>query len=92
MKTQEELADLVEKTVKSVVEILKDEGLKIPESDQITDIIFIFFLNSALDSIPENLRMSYLKNRLMTLSCAIHACIEDKDGIKKEDIKSSFFA
>lgn len=92
MNIPEKIQSLMAQSINAVVAILKDEKLRVPETDAIIDMFFSYFLSNSIECIPEHIRQNYLQHRLMQLSQLIHSSLEDLSGFKKtadcEDCKN----
>ncbi len=90
LRTDDEMRALMQEAIQSLHSILtKGEPLKVPETDQIIDMVFCYFLQSSVQSIPENLRGPYLTHRMTGLSRMIACGLEDIKGFDEcEDCKN----
>lgn len=68
-RTEEQIHALQIKSLECLTEILtKDGNILVPQTDQVIDMIFCFFLQNSMESIPKERRMDYLEMRLQELS------------------------
>jgi len=89
LKTDDEIKSLMQQTIQAVHSILtKEQPLKVPETDRIMDMLFSYFLESSVKSIPEFLRKDYLKYRMLELSRIVACGLEDIEGFECEDCKN----
>lgn len=89
LRTDDEMKSLMQEVILAVHSIVtKGKPLRVPETDNIIDMLFAYFLESSVNSIPESLRADYLKYRMMNLSRIIACGLEDISGFECEDCKN----
>lgn len=83
LRSDEEMADLIQQSIKAVTSVLdKEDNLRLPEADNIVDMVFCFFMRNSIESIPEEKRKNYLKMRLIDISMKIAHSVEDLAGME----------
>lgn len=89
MKTEEQIKELMRKSIGGIIEILQPHKLRVPETDDIIDMLFCYFISNSVSSIPEDLRKEYLQYRLMGISEKVAYSLEQNNiKIECEDCKN----
>ncbi len=78
MKTEKEMRSLMKECLHTVNTILiKNAPMKVPQTDEIIDIIFCYFIENSVRSLPKKLRKQYVEMRLVELSGKLMTTLED---------------
>ncbi len=65
MRTEEEIIALMQKSIEALRDIFNESGkLRIPETDQIVEMIYSYFFHTSISSLPAHLRHEYIKDRI----------------------------
>ena len=83
LRTDDEMQELMKDAIAGVFKVLNaQDNLRVPEADNIIDMIYCYFLNNSCESIPQNRRVDYIKNRMITLSMKLAHATEDIAGLR----------
>lgn len=78
IRTPEQMQELMTKSLEALKAILTNQGnMRVPQTDEVIDIIFCYFISNSMSSIPEVLRMEYLEMRMMELSRKVSGSVAD---------------
>jgi len=78
IRTEEQMRQMMMDSMEALKGIFEKEGpMRVPQTDDIVNMIFAYFFANSLSSIPAEMRREYLEVRMIELSKVIAVSAEE---------------